>query len=102
MLGAAGYEVTGADDGVTALRVLEGRKFALIFSDINMPHMDGMRFIQAVKADVAHRFTPIVVLSTRSEEDLRQEARAAGVSAWMVKPFDSRKLVEMASRFALP
>lgn len=102
VLGGEGYEMVVAHDGVEGLDKLRGRKFHLIFSDINMPHMDGISFIQAVKADAGHRFTPIVVLSTRSEEELRQTAREAGVKAWMIKPFDSRKLIEMASRFALP
>jgi DNA-binding response OmpR family regulator len=66
-----------------------------------MPHMDGMSFIQAVKAHHGYKFTPIVVLSVRSEEEMRQTAREMGVKAWMAKPFDGNKLIEMASRFAL-
>lgn len=98
----AGYEVIEAHDGQEAMIKLAGRKIHLIFSDINMPHMDGMAFIQAVKADPEHKFTPVVVLSVRSEQDMRLKVREMGVKAWMVKPFDATKLIEIASRFALP
>ncbi len=97
-----GYDVIEARDGSDAIAKLSGRKIHLIISDVNMPVMDGMAFMKEIKRQANHRFTPIIMLTTSSGEAERQEARAAGVKAWMVKPFDRDKLVEMVSRFVLP
>lgn len=102
VLQGAGYELIEACDGSDALARLNDRKVHLIISDVNMPNMDGIAFMKAVKSLPDHKFTPIIMLTTSSQEVMRQEARGAGVKAWMVKPFDKDKLLEMVSRFALP
>lgn len=102
VLKGAGYELIEACDGRDALARLNDHKVNLIISDVNMPNMDGIAFMKAVKSLPNHKFTPIVMLTTSSQEIMRQEAREAGVKAWMVKPFDKDKLLEMVSRFALP
>ena len=102
VLKGAGYELIEACDGSDALARLNDHKVHLIISDVNMPVMDGIAFMKAVKSLPNHKFTPIVMLTTTSQEDKRQEAREAGVKAWMVKPFDKDKLLEVVSRFALP
>jgi two-component system chemotaxis response regulator CheY len=102
VLNGAGYDLIEACDGSDALIKLKNHHVHLIISDVNMPNMDGIAFIKAVKTLPSHKFTPIVMLTTSSEDVMRQEAREAGVKAWMVKPFDKAKLLEMVSRFALP
>jgi two-component system chemotaxis response regulator CheY len=97
-----GYELIEACDGVDALVKLNGRKVSLIISDVNMPNMDGITFVKAVKALPEHRFAPIIMLTTGFLKSTRSEAREAGVKAWMVKPFDKFQLLEMVARFALP
>lgn len=97
-----GYELIEACDGVDALSKLEGRKVHLIISDVNMPNMDGIAFVRAVKTLQEHRFAPIVMLTTGFLKATREQAREAGVKAWMVKPFDKYQLLEMVARFALP
>ena len=97
-----GYELIEACDGVDALAKLNGRKVSLIISDVNMPNMDGITFVKAVKALPEHKFAPIIMLTTGFLESTRGEAREAGVKAWMVKPFDKYQLLEMVARFALP
>ena len=102
VLNGAGYDLIEACDGNDALFKLKNQHVHLIISDVNMPNMDGIAFMKAVKSLPNHKFTPIIMLTTSSEDVMRQEAREAGVKAWMVKPFDKVKLLEMVSRFALP
>ena len=93
-LGAAGMTVTTADDGVHGLEVLEGMAPDAIISDINMPRLDGFGFIRAVRAIERMRGVPILVLTTESDAEKKQRARAAGATGWIVKPFDPGKLVK--------
>lgn len=93
-LGAAGMDVTTADDGVHGLEVLEGMTPDVIISDINMPRLDGFGFIRSVRERGGLRAVPILVLTTESAADLRARARAAGATGWLVKPFDPQKLVK--------
>jgi len=102
VLSDEGYELIEACDGCDALSKLNGRKVHLIISDVNMPNMDGLTFVKAVRNLPEHKFAPIIMLTTSFNEASRQEAREAGVKAWMVKPFDKFQLLEMVSRFAMP
>ncbi|MDD2915932.1 MAG: response regulator [Gallionella sp.] len=102
VLGAAGYELIEACDGNDALSKLNGRKVNLIISDVNMPNMDGITFVQAVRNLPEHKFAPIIMLTTGLLKSTREQARAAGVKAWMVKPFGKPQLLDMVARFALP
>ena len=97
-----GYELIEACDGIDALSKLEGRKVHLIISDVNMPNMDGITFVKTVRNLPEHRFAPIVMLTTGFLKATREQAREAGVKAWMVKPFDKFQLLEIVARFALP
>ncbi len=99
VLRRAGYELIEAVDGDDALIKLNGRKVHLIISDINMPHMDGMTFVKKIRQLPDHKFAPIVMLTAGFHETSRQEARESGVKAWMEKPFDRDKLLNIVSRF---
>ncbi|SAK90475.1 chemotaxis response regulator [Caballeronia hypogeia] len=83
-LRGAGYEVTEGSDGADALKKLTGQKVHLIVSDVNMPNMDGISFVKAVKQLPAYLFTPIVMLTTEWQDDKKREGQAAGAKAWMV------------------
>ena len=99
-LAAAGMTVTTADDGVHGLEVLEGMEPDAIISDINMPRLDGFGFIRAVR-DIDHlRAVPILVLTTESAPELRERAREAGATGWIVKPFDPLKLIKTVQMVA--
>jgi len=97
----AGYEVMEAADGLQALGKLDGTQFNLIISDVNMPVMDGITFLKELRRHAAGRFTPVIMLTTESGEDRKQEGRAAGAKAWIVKPFQPATLVDAVSRLAL-
>ena len=90
----ASFDVHLAEDGVDGIEVLDGLDPDAIITDINMPRMDGFGFIDAVRSQEEHRATPILVLTTESAPELKQRARNAGATGWIVKPFDPQKLVK--------
>ena len=97
-LGAAGFEVTLAEDGVDGLEKLGGIEPDVIISDINMPRLDGFGFIEEVRRDPARAGVPILVLTTESAAELKDRARSLGATGWIVKPFDEAKLVAAIRR----
>jgi len=101
-LRGAGYQVLEGRDGKDALANLTGQKVHLIISDVNMPVMDGISFVKAVKQLPAYRFTPIIMLTTESEESKKLEGQAAGARAWVVKPFKPEQLLAAVQKLCLP
>jgi len=101
-LRSAGYEVVEACDGKDALSKLNGAKYHLIVSDVNMPVMDGISFVKEAKQLSSYKFTPIIMLTTVSGEDKKAEGKAAGVRAWIVKPFQPPVLLDAVSKLVLP
>ena len=101
-LQGAGYEVVEACDGRDALAKLDGRKLHLIVSDVNMPNMDGISFAKAAKELPLYKFTPIVMLTTVSGDDMKAQGKAAGVRAWVVKPFQPPVLLDAVAKLVLP
>ena len=81
-----GFQVIEAQDGLAALEKLDGQKIHLIISDVNMPNMDGVSFVENARKVDAYKFTPILMLTTETDEDLKARAKAQGVKAWLVKP----------------
>ena len=99
---SAGYDVIEACDGRDALGKLTGQKVHLIISDVNMPHMDGITFIKEVKKLANYKFTPIIMLTTESQESKKAEGQAAGAKAWVVKPFQPAQMLAAVSKLILP
>ena len=99
-LSAAGYSVLQAEDGQAGLDMLADAKPDVIITDINMPRLDGYGFIAGVRSKGDLRAVPILVLSTESDAEKKQRARAAGATGWIVKPFDPAKLVDAVRRVA--
>ena len=94
-----GYEVLEASDGRDALGKLNGgQKINLIISDVNMPNMDGITLVKEVKKLPNYKFTPIIMLTTESEAGKKEEGRAAGAKAWIVKPFKPDQMAVAVSR----
>jgi len=94
ILKSAGYEVETAGNGKEGMAKLAGGlKPSLILTDINMPQMDGIAFIKEARKAASTRFTPIIVLTTESGGQKRDEARAAGASAWLTKPTEPNELL---------
>jgi two-component system chemotaxis response regulator CheY len=101
-LRGAGYEVIEGRDGQDALSKLQGQKVHLIVSDVNMPNMNGIELVKAVKALPNYRFTPIIMLTTESADDKKREGQAAGAKAWVVKPFKPEVLLNAVQKLILP
>jgi len=81
-----GLKIETTNDGKSALRKLSGFKADLIITDLNMPVMDGLTLIKEIRKLPAFRFTPVLMLTTESQQARRDEARAAGATGWLVKP----------------
>ena len=96
-LKGAGYDVIEAKDGQDALGKLE-QPLALVITDLNMPNLDGIGLIQQLRAHPGCKYVPIVVLTTESEVAKKQEARAAGATAWIVKPFRPEQLLSVVQK----
>ena len=92
-LKGAGHEVTEAVDGVDALDKAKGNKFDLVISDVNMPNMDGISLIRELRGLPAFKFTPMLMLTTESGGDKKQEGKAASTTGWIVKPFNPEQLL---------
>ena len=91
----AGFDVVEAEDGLVALDRLACNSVDMIITDLNMPNMDGLDLIKEVREDGAHRFTPIVMLTTESAKNKKQAGREAGASGWIVKPFKPEQLLKV-------
>ena len=101
-LKSAGYDVLEGCDGRDALAKLTGQKVHLIISDVNMPNMDGITFLKNVKQLPAYKFTPVIMLTTESQEAKKREGQEAGAKAWVVKPFQPAQLLAAVEKLVLP
>lgn len=95
----AGYDVIAAVDGKDALGKVNGTKVDMVVTDLNMPNMDGIELIKQLRASSTNRFTPVVMLTTESQDAKKQEGRTAGASGWIVKPFTPGKLIDVIKKF---
>ena len=101
-LKGAGYNVIEACDGKDALSKLNGEKIHLIISDVNMPNMDGITFVKEAKKLPYYKFTPIIMLTTESQEEKKKEGQAAGAKAWVVKPFQPAQMLSAVAKLIMP
>ena len=94
----AGYQVIEAVDGKDALSKLNGAGIHMMLTDLNMPNMDGIELIRNVRANPACKFIPIVMLTTESQAEKKQEGKAAGATGWIVKPFKPEQLLAVVKK----
>jgi len=95
-----GYDVVSGDDGTTGLETLNRTTGVnMIITDLNMPKMDGIEFIKHVRMIDEHKYTPILMLTTESQEEKKIEGKSAGASGWLVKPFNPTQLLDVVKRF---
>ena len=97
-LTGAGYAVTEAGDGVEGLNKATSTHFDMIVTDLNMPNMDGLTMIEELRKSPAQAGVPIIFLTTESDADMKQRAKAAGATGWLVKPFVPDQLVKVARK----
>jgi two-component system, chemotaxis family, chemotaxis protein CheY len=94
----SGYEVVEAIDGQDAINKAQNQSFDLIFTDQNMPNVDGLTLIQMLRYLPEHEKTPILMLTTEASEEMKKMGRAAGATGWLVKPFDPQKLLDVVKK----
>ena len=97
-LTSAGFAVDEAEDGQVALGRAQGQRFNAVVTDVNMPNMDGISLIRALRGLPDYRFTPMLMLTTESAADKKAEGKAAGATGWLVKPFDPEQLLATVKR----
>jgi two-component system, chemotaxis family, chemotaxis protein CheY len=94
----SGYEVIEAVDGQDAISKAQNQSFDLIFTDQNMPNVDGLTLIQMLRDLPQHEKTPILMLTTEASDEMKKMGRAAGATGWLVKPFDPQKLLDVVKK----
>lgn len=93
-----GYNVLTAEDGISGLQLCSNNRVDLVLTDLNMPRLNGIALIAKLRALPAYRFTPIVMLTTESQASQKMAGKQAGATGWIVKPFDSPKLLQIVQR----
>ena len=91
-----GIRIIEASDGVDGLKKLSMEKFDLIFTDINMPIMDGLKLVSLVRNDANYKGTPIVVITTEGAQEDRERALALGANDYITKPIQANKILDVA------
>ena len=86
-------KVVEADDGVDALKKLQGSKFDILITDINMPIMDGLKLVSLVRKDENHKEIPIIIITTEGAQEDRQRALALGANAYITKPIQAPHVI---------
>ncbi len=94
----AGYEVIEAVDGKDALGKVDAQALNMVITDLNMPNLDGISLIRALRALPSCKFIPIVMLTTESQAERKQEGKAAGATGWIVKPFKPEQLIAVVKK----
>ena len=97
-LSSRGYDVETAEDGLKALAACKAQRYDLIFTDIEMPNMNGIEFLRSAKRLPGFEHVPIVVLSTVDDPAMKAKAASFGAFSYMVKPFTDEKMVDLFSR----
>ncbi len=96
MLSKAGLGVSKANSAEEALLVLRGgNKPDMIITDLNMAAMNGIQLIREIRRLPGYQFMPIVMLTTESQQEKRNEAKSAGATGWMVKPVQPQSMLQI-------
>jgi two-component system chemotaxis response regulator CheY len=97
-LTGAGYTVEQAGDGAEGLTKARGKTFDMVVTDLNMPNMDGLSLIRALRKLPDYNGVPILFLTTESDDGMKKEAKIAGATGWITKPFQQEQLVGVVKR----
>ncbi len=97
-LGGAGYNIVQANDGAEGLAKARASQVDLVVTDLNMPVMNGLGLIRELRKLPAYKGVPIIFLTTESDAALKQEAKAAGATGWITKPFQQDQLITVVRK----
>jgi len=97
-LKGAGYEVVSAEDGQEALEFAQRESVDLVITDVNMPRMDGIALVRALRQLASYRLIPLLVLTTEASTEKKLEGKSAGATGWVVKPFNPERLLATVAK----
>ena len=101
-LQTVGYKVLTAEDGARGLQLCQQEKADLVITDLNMPNVDGITLITNLRALPQYRFTPILMLTTESNDETKNAGKRAGATGWIVKPFDPARFLAVVQKVCPP
>lgn len=93
-----GYEVTTAVDGADGTKRLDDGRFDVIITDLNMPNLNGIEFIKNVKKHTNNKYAQVVMLTTESSAEMKEQGKAAGAKVWITKPFHPDKMLTVLQK----
>jgi len=94
-----GYNLLVGEDGKDALKYFDGQQtIDLLLTDLHMPNMNGMELIKAVREKPDFKYMPILFLTTETKLETKKEAKKAGATGWITKPFDKEKLLSVIKK----
>ncbi|TYO84868.1 response regulator [Oceanicella actignis] len=99
-LRSGGHDVIEASDGVEALEQLRAHKPDIVITDLNMPRMNGLDFIEAARREPEGRGLPMLLLTTETAQELKDRARQVKATGWIAKPFDPDQILSLVARLA--
>lgn len=94
----AGFDVIEAENGQDALDQMIDKTVNVVVTDLNMPVMNGMQLIRALRTQPKFKAVPILMLTTESQQEAKQEGKAAGATGWIVKPFNPEQLIRVVNK----
>lgn len=89
------YEICAVENGLDAFNLFKEEPFDLLLTDLNMPGLDGIELIKKIRYELRDQTTPIIMLTTESQEAMKNAGRDAGANGWIVKPFKSVQLLNL-------
>ncbi|WP_373018673.1 response regulator [Thiomicrorhabdus sp.] len=92
------YEITLAEDGLQGIEALNHHQFDIIISDINMPNMNGFDFLKTIRTLPLYQITPILMMTTEADDEMKQLGKRLGATGWITKPFDPAKLIQVIEK----
>lgn len=92
-LEGAGFEVDEAVDGVTGCAKVHGARFDAVVCDVNMPYIDGLKFVALIKLQAQNESLPVLMLTSENSPEMIRRGKEVGAAAWLVKPFQSEHLL---------
>ena len=98
VVGPVGYVVVEAGDGSEGLAKAKSQSIDLVITDLNMTIMNGMQMIKGLRAPPTFTGVPIVIFTTESDEAVKREAKAAGQTGWITKPFRPERLLAIVAK----
>ncbi len=92
------YALQITENGALGLERAKAEQFDLIISDVNMPVMNGLEMLEAIRGLDNYRYTPVLMLTTEASTEMKEKGKALGATGWIIKPFDPDKLTKLVER----